>query len=300
MNKTGETLVKRPGSLNGYQFVIESCTDCTIYLLDWTDTITVDDCHNCKFFIGPVSSSFFLRESTNCSVVVAAGQFRTRDVTTTKIALFTHTRPVIESSSGLSIGCYPSSPAYPELESQFAAANLSVWTNPWWRVHDFTPPATGQIANWNVLSSQEAENLLPSPPEEEEEENQGEASEVQADAIVLHSKRVVPYTEGRIGGKGVCFVLAASAEVASSIIEAHPDGVMQTKQVKLNAAQERLMEGAMGVPLVKSSSNGVVGLELNYKLEESAFGPSAIAVPGSTSETNAAVTTFFETITYDN
>ena len=55
--------------------------------------MTVDDCINCKIFIGPVKvggwlvsvvatgpqGSVFVRDCTNCVVVVACGQFRTRD-----------------------------------------------------------------------------------------------------------------------------------------------------------------------------------------------------------------------------
>ena len=116
----GET-GRRPGSISGQQFQIKNCNNSHIYLFDWSNTVTVDDCINCKIFIGPVkvfprifcqlhplsfvkgsvrqtlSSSYvlsqgfcphlmsflkgsvFIRDCTNCVVVVACGQFRTRD-----------------------------------------------------------------------------------------------------------------------------------------------------------------------------------------------------------------------------
>ena len=43
-HRSGETLVKRPGEVGGQQFIIEDCTDCDIFVLDWSATITVDRC----------------------------------------------------------------------------------------------------------------------------------------------------------------------------------------------------------------------------------------------------------------
>ena len=97
----GET-GRRPGSISGQQFQIKNCNNSHIYLFDWSNTVTVDDCINCKIFIGPVKvfeeyfasflcqglclhrmsfikGSVFIRDCTNCVVVVASGQFRTRD-----------------------------------------------------------------------------------------------------------------------------------------------------------------------------------------------------------------------------
>ena len=52
----GET-GRRPGSISGQQFQIKNCNNSHIYLFDWSNTVTVDDCINCKIFIGPVKVS---------------------------------------------------------------------------------------------------------------------------------------------------------------------------------------------------------------------------------------------------
>lgn len=67
---TGETLIKEPGSINGGEFYLDTLIDCTVYLLDNTALVYVDDCKNCTFHIGPVSGSCFLRTSENCTVYV--------------------------------------------------------------------------------------------------------------------------------------------------------------------------------------------------------------------------------------
>lgn len=70
---------RKPGAIAGQQFQIKNCNNSNIFLLDWSNTVTVDDCINCKIFIGPVKGSVFIRDCTNCVVVTACGQFRTRD-----------------------------------------------------------------------------------------------------------------------------------------------------------------------------------------------------------------------------
>ena len=51
--KTGETLVKRPGSLEGSQFVIADLTKCNVFIFDHLSQITIDRCTDCIFVIGP-------------------------------------------------------------------------------------------------------------------------------------------------------------------------------------------------------------------------------------------------------
>ena len=52
-NLQEQTVVKAPGSIEGEQFMVRNCINCNIYLLDHINTITIDDCKNCKIFIGP-------------------------------------------------------------------------------------------------------------------------------------------------------------------------------------------------------------------------------------------------------
>lgn len=35
-------------SINGQQFIIEECENCTIYLLDHSATVSIDECKNCR------------------------------------------------------------------------------------------------------------------------------------------------------------------------------------------------------------------------------------------------------------
>ena len=66
-------MIKKPDSLNGKSFQICDCTNCIIYILDWTATVYVDDCVNCKIFLGPVETSAFIRTCTDCQMIIACG-----------------------------------------------------------------------------------------------------------------------------------------------------------------------------------------------------------------------------------
>ncbi|XP_054279311.1 protein XRP2-like [Macrosteles quadrilineatus] len=138
---------KVPGSINGQQYVVRNCRKSCIYLLDNINTLTIDDCNDCKFIVGPVTGSVFLRDCRDCSCVVACGQFRLRDCHNVNVFLCCPTQPIIESSRRIHFGCYQL--YYDQLEDQFRSAGLSVFNNIWSSVHDFTPSHTD--INWCLL-----------------------------------------------------------------------------------------------------------------------------------------------------
>lgn len=53
-NLEGQEELRIPGSINGQQFIIQNCKDSTIYILDYLNAVTIDDCINCKIILGPI------------------------------------------------------------------------------------------------------------------------------------------------------------------------------------------------------------------------------------------------------
>ena len=49
---------KLPGSVNGQQFVIQNCKNTCIYIFDNANTVTVDDCINCKIILAAVKGRY--------------------------------------------------------------------------------------------------------------------------------------------------------------------------------------------------------------------------------------------------
>lgn len=104
--RRGEALVKLPGAIAGQQFIIEECEDCDIWLLDWSATVTIDECKRCRFFIGPCESSVFLRNCEEIAAVIACQQLRTRDVNGLDALLLTASQPSVEATSRVRLGCF--------------------------------------------------------------------------------------------------------------------------------------------------------------------------------------------------
>jgi hypothetical protein len=151
------TWIRLPGQINDQRINIENAVNSTFLLLDHCDSVQVDECTDCVFFIGPTTGSVFIRGCINCKIVVLCGQLRLRDVKNSDIALFCRSRPVIESSRNVGIGCF-AGPQYLDLRWQLARAQLSIWNNLWHNVHDFTPNPD----SWHALSKEEARGLIPS------------------------------------------------------------------------------------------------------------------------------------------
>lgn len=136
-NQTGGVCVKQPGELNGAPFNIADCTDCDIFIMDHTCQVFIDRCKNCRIFIGPCESSVFFRNCTDSKFVIAAKQLRCREVKRIELLLFCPGKPIIEKCSDLKLGCFDMS--YVSMEQQFDKANLALWNNFWYSIHDFTP-----------------------------------------------------------------------------------------------------------------------------------------------------------------
>jgi protein XRP2 len=117
-----QKLIKMPGDINGIDFMIKDLENCTVMLLDHTAQVTVDRCKNTKFYVGPVKASIFFRDCSDCEITVSCSQFRCRDLLDSKLNLYTPNDPIVESSSGLTIGPY--NLRYPFLKEHALAADL--------------------------------------------------------------------------------------------------------------------------------------------------------------------------------
>jgi len=154
--RTKEVIVREAGSIDGEQFNIENCVDCDIFLLDHMDSSFVDDCKNCRIFLGPTMSSVFIRNCIDCSFMIACRQFRSRDCENCRFALMATTEPVIETSKNMQFACLDF--FYFSLGEQLERANIKVWNNKWWQIHDFNKNA--ENPNWSVFPQEDVCQIL--------------------------------------------------------------------------------------------------------------------------------------------
>lgn len=98
-----------------------------MYLFDNIAQISIDDCKNCKFFIGPSKgrldntffknlipksliyfieiSSLFIRDCNDCVLTTICQQFRTRDCKRITTFISCVTQPIIEASTYMKFAC---------------------------------------------------------------------------------------------------------------------------------------------------------------------------------------------------
>ena len=60
-------------------FKIESCTDCSIYVHDQHAQATIDLTKDSVIVMGPCASSTFVRNCSDCKMVLTTQQLRLRD-----------------------------------------------------------------------------------------------------------------------------------------------------------------------------------------------------------------------------
>ncbi|CAF4633078.1 unnamed protein product [Rotaria sp. Silwood1] len=146
-----ETIYRLSGSINGQQFIVQNCDNCTVYVFDHTGQIQIDDCTNCRILIGPVHGSVFIRDSTNCILATVCQQFRTRDCRDLYVYLSCTSQPIIESSHNIKFGCLTLN--YDKLAEQYKLADINPWNNTWGNIHDFTTIPGGN--NYSLLDQNE-------------------------------------------------------------------------------------------------------------------------------------------------
>lgn len=124
---------------------IDNCSDCFVFLLGVTKTITVDQCAHVTI-IAFSADSVYVRDSSDVTLIGACGQYRCRDCR--RLSLFLHcpTQPVIESSQKVKTA--PLIIDFDGIESALQALPISKFTNFWDQIHDFGP--LGNEPNWEI------------------------------------------------------------------------------------------------------------------------------------------------------
>ncbi|KAM3128605.1 hypothetical protein pb186bvf_019302 [Paramecium bursaria] len=184
-----QILVKKPGDVDGEQFVMRNLIRCKVYILDYSATIYIDDCEDCQIFLGPVESSAFIRGCKRCKFVICCGQFRSKNCEKVDILLMCQSQPIIELSVMMGFGCFRG--YYPQLAEQIPKAKINPWNNTWSDIFDFNPEKRPDVKHfYNLFEDLQFTDMMPPiskvlnfPPEDE----------------LLWEKQVVPLTaENRV------------------------------------------------------------------------------------------------------
>ena len=121
-DKDGETVYKHYGDLNGTDFKIRKNKNSTIYILDYSNGMFVDDCEDCKIITGPITGSIFIRTCKNCTICTIATQVRFRDCENLKVFTYVKTDPAVENSFNIFFAPY--NVFFPHLRELFQTAKF--------------------------------------------------------------------------------------------------------------------------------------------------------------------------------
>ncbi|KAG7222275.1 hypothetical protein INR49_027279 [Caranx melampygus] len=132
------------------KFLNDSVLFLTQYELRQSHTLHLKHIDSCEILCGPVSSSVFVDQCKNSTLVFPCQQLRTHNTTDTQVYLHVTSRAIIEDCQGVSFA--PFSWSYPTLEEDFSVSGLDRDRNNWNQVDDFNWLAAGTPSpNWTVI-----------------------------------------------------------------------------------------------------------------------------------------------------
>mmetsp|Transcript_3535 Transcript_3535/g.6699 ORF Transcript_3535/g.6699 Transcript_3535/m.6699 type:complete len:391 (+) Transcript_3535:42-1214(+) len=260
--KKDEVLVKLPQSINGGPFNINNCVGCDIFILDMTAQVTIDECKDCRIFIGPCEGAVFFRDCKNCKFAFICKQLRTRDSSNIDLLLFCGTRPTIETTNKLRLGCLQFS--YFMLPTQLAAAGLCEFNNPWSDVYDFNKD--GSVHFTYLPENTAVSDLL--PLQKLYENSDITAAECEGSALLYTAGLSRPRSQapsvffGGFGAKNARTLLEKARQNVENQSE-FDRAVQRASMVKLTKEQTKglLKKNSAAVKQLAANENVFVGIE---------------------------------------
>lgn len=128
---------------------LRNLSECTVTLTGNPSTLHMSHLRNCVVLTGPVSTSIFADDCSDCKFVIACQQLRLHSSFHIDIYLHVTSRAIIEDSTNIAVAPYNFS--YEGIEGHFSHAGLDLSTNHWSTIDDFNWLNKKQSPNWAVL-----------------------------------------------------------------------------------------------------------------------------------------------------
>lgn len=153
-NTHNEVLTKQSEEIQQRDVLLSHLTNCRVRLYGSPSTLHIKNVKGCQILSGPVSSSVFVDECKDSTLVLACQQLRTHNTTSTQIYLHVTSRAIIEDCHGV---CFaPFNWTYHKLDDDFRVSGLDPKRNNWSQVDDFNWLAAGTPSpNWTVIPESE-------------------------------------------------------------------------------------------------------------------------------------------------
>ncbi|XP_058589972.1 tubulin-specific chaperone C [Neofelis nebulosa] len=153
-NVESQVLEKRAEELHQRDVLLAELSKCTVRLYGNPNTLRLAKARSCTVLCGPVSTSVFLEDCSDCVLAVACQQLRVHTTRDTRIFLQVTSRAIVEDCSGIQFAPYTWS--YPGIDKDFEGSGLDRSKNNWNDVDDFNWLARDMASpNWSILPEEE-------------------------------------------------------------------------------------------------------------------------------------------------
>lgn len=153
-DKSGETVIMKPDSINQRDVSLSKLENSRIELPGYPGTVHLDNIKNCVILCGPVSGSVFVDNCIDTKIVTGCQQLRVHNTTDTDFYIHVTSRAIIEDTKRVKFAPYNWD--YKSLDNDFIKSGLNKETNNWNKVDDFNWLAADTPSpNWSVLSETE-------------------------------------------------------------------------------------------------------------------------------------------------
>ena len=150
VNHSNENLSMDASAIEQKDVALASLSKCEIRLLGAPSTVHIKNLTDCVVLCGPVSSSIFISDCSNCTFVIACQQLRTHTSKNCVFYLHVTSRAIIEDCSSLDFAPY--NLTYLDMEEHFTKSGLDKIRNNWSDVDDFNWLASdAHSPNWAIL-----------------------------------------------------------------------------------------------------------------------------------------------------
>nr|CAH7720294.1 unnamed protein product [Callosobruchus chinensis] len=105
-NRVNETLSMSSADIFRKDISLEKLENCTVIFKGTPSTLHLNHLSNCKVFTGPVSTSIFAENCTNCTLVIACQQLRLHSSQNVQIYLHVTSRAIMEDCKDIAVAPY--------------------------------------------------------------------------------------------------------------------------------------------------------------------------------------------------
>jgi len=146
-NKKDETLELQEDVTNAADVTLADLENCKVVVYGSPSTLHMSNIKSCRIFGGPVSSSIFIENCSNSTLVLSSQQLRIHNTVETDFYIHVTSKAIIEDCSKVRFGEHPGLSWIPE--STWKTSTLQQSVNHWSQVGDFNWLAADKASpNW--------------------------------------------------------------------------------------------------------------------------------------------------------